>query len=79
MFAFTVAAPSAVVTTSRDTAPVAAAKTFEDAPANRGCRCEAPSRYAAARDSLHSRVAAPAGPLQVVQAMPVVLRIATPA
>ena len=32
MSALTVAAPSAVVTTSRDTAPVAAAKTFEDAP-----------------------------------------------
>ena len=47
MSALTVAAPRAVVTTRRDTAPVAAAKTFEDAPATgAGERCPA-----AARDS----------------------------
>ena len=45
MFAFTVAAPRAVVTTRRDTAPVAAAKTFEDAPvATAGAAASVPRR-----------------------------------
>ena len=45
MFALTVAAPSAVVTTRRDTAPVAAAKTFEDAPvATAGAAASVPRR-----------------------------------
>ena len=80
MFAFTVAAPRAVVTTRRDTAPSRQQKPSRThlPPVQRQRR-----HSGAARDSLHSSmhscVAAPAVRSQVVQAVPVVLRSATPA